>query len=180
MWYKRDSYHTQASVNEMAMTLEQRAGLTDEFRKEKEASEAEQKKNGIKDPKFAVSTWYENKKKEYEGDDFLAPETFRKDLVKAGIIPDRSPRSTSPNNTPTPNHSTKETIENTPLTDDERSDFDGFDKNIFAEWVASNKPGVWRAFFDKDRQHDIVKKQLADAMSYIKELEAKIPKGGAN
>lgn len=61
-----------------------------------------------------------------------------------------------------------------PLSEQEKSEFDVYDKNLFAAWVASERPAVWREYYSddmrtkflldqKDREIADLKKQLEEA-----------------
>lgn len=91
---------------------------------------------------------------------YPALETFRKALVKDGAIPDRG--EAPKGNAPAKGQQGEERIVLEPLTNAERKDFDAFDKEVFATWVIENKPGVWREYFNKDVQIELLKKRIAD------------------
>lgn len=97
--------------------------------------------------------------------------TFRKALVKAGALKEDTKGKTTQ---PTSRRSESEgRVVVEPLNEQERKDYETFDKVDFADWVVEHKPGVWRDFFNKDRQFELLQANYQAALEELQALKAK-------
>lgn len=120
------------------------------------------------------TTWHDKTAKEYEaeGIGFPALQTFKKRLEKEGLSDSKTTSSTKKR------ANTEGRVVVEPLTEQERRDYETFDKVDFADWVIEHKPGVWRDFFSKDKKFELLQANYEAALEEIAALKAKLPKHG--
>lgn len=115
------------------------------------------------------STWHKKTSKEYEaeGIGFPALQTFKTRLEKEGLAESK----TTPSSKKKAGTEGRVVVE--PLTEQERKDYETFDKVDFADWVVQNKPGVWRDFFNRDRQYELLQANYQAVLEELQALKAK-------